>query len=129
MDQANAVARESPGCEGLSFEVGSIAGWSRGQGVSHKLEAGEGEGNGKGKVDILVALHACDTATDDGLFYGMKAGADVILVSPCCHKEVRVPLPPLPLLLAFLPPLYPPSSLLRLPPLRCLLHLIRLPPL
>jgi len=40
-------------------------------------------------LDILVALHACDTATDDALFAGIRAGAEIILAAPCCHKEVR----------------------------------------
>jgi len=40
-------------------------------------------------VDILVALHACDTATDDVIFCGIQHNAKVIVVSPCCHKEVR----------------------------------------
>ena len=39
--------------------------------------------------DILVALHACDTATDDALFAGARAGAEIMLVAPCCHKEAR----------------------------------------
>ena len=40
-------------------------------------------------VDILVALHACDTATDDVIYCGIQHNAKVIVVSPCCHKEVR----------------------------------------
>ena len=40
-------------------------------------------------VDILIALHACNTATDDAIFKGIKAGADLIVVAPCCHQEVR----------------------------------------
>jgi SAM-dependent methyltransferase len=40
-------------------------------------------------VDVLVALHACDTATDDALAKGIQAGASLILASPCCHKEIR----------------------------------------
>ena len=40
-------------------------------------------------LDILVALHACDTATDDALFAGVRAGAEIILAAPCCHKEAR----------------------------------------
>jgi hypothetical protein len=40
-------------------------------------------------LDILVALHACDTATDDALFAGIRAGAEIILAAPCCHKESR----------------------------------------
>lgn len=40
-------------------------------------------------TDILIALHACDTATDDAIFKGIRAGASVIITAPCCHKEVR----------------------------------------
>ena len=40
-------------------------------------------------LDILVALHACNTATDDALFAGMRAGAQILLAAPCCHKEAR----------------------------------------
>lgn len=40
-------------------------------------------------ANIVIALHACDTATDDALFKGIKAGADLIVVAPCCHKQIR----------------------------------------
>lgn len=40
-------------------------------------------------TDILIALHACDTATDDAIFKGIKAGAELIVVAPCCHKQIR----------------------------------------
>ena len=40
-------------------------------------------------VDILIALHACDTATDDALARGIAAGARLLVVAPCCQKEVR----------------------------------------
>lgn len=40
-------------------------------------------------VDILIALHACDTATDDALFKGITANAEIIVVAPCCHKEIK----------------------------------------
>jgi hypothetical protein len=43
----------------------------------------------EGEVDLLIALHACDTATDDALARGVRVGASLILASPCCHKEVR----------------------------------------
>jgi len=39
--------------------------------------------------DILIALHACDTATDDAIYKGIRSGAEVIIVSPCCHKQIR----------------------------------------
>ncbi|MFC4212881.1 class I SAM-dependent methyltransferase [Pedobacter lithocola] len=41
------------------------------------------------KVNLLIALHACDTATDDAIFKGIKAGAELIVVAPCCHKQIR----------------------------------------
>lgn len=40
-------------------------------------------------VDVLIALHACDTATDDSIFQGIAAKSEIILVAPCCHKEAR----------------------------------------
>jgi len=40
-------------------------------------------------TDILIALHACDTATDDAIFKGIKANAELIVVAPCCHKQIR----------------------------------------
>jgi SAM-dependent methyltransferase len=40
-------------------------------------------------LDVLIALHACDTATDDALAKGIAAGATLILVAPCCHQELR----------------------------------------
>lgn len=45
-------------------------------------------------LDILVALHACDTATDEAIAMGIEAGASVIVCAPCCHKEVRPQLKP-----------------------------------
>jgi hypothetical protein len=41
------------------------------------------------RTDILIALHACDTATDEAIYKGIAAGASVIVTAPCCHKEVR----------------------------------------
>lgn len=40
-------------------------------------------------LDILIALHACDTATDDALAHGITAEANLLIVSPCCQKELR----------------------------------------
>ena len=58
-------------CDGLSFVESDV----------HRFPAAA--------TDILVALHACDTATDIALYSGIKAGAKVILASPCCHKQIR----------------------------------------
>lgn len=40
-------------------------------------------------IDVLIALHACDTATDDAIHKGVESGAALIVTAPCCHKEVR----------------------------------------
>ena len=44
------------------------------------------------QLDVLLALHACDTATDDALAAGHAAGARLLVVSPCCQKELRAQL-------------------------------------
>lgn len=66
----NRVATESA-FDGLKFETGSIS--------ETKLDS----------ADVVIALHACDTATDDAIAKGIEAGAKLILVSPCCHKQLR----------------------------------------
>ena len=40
-------------------------------------------------TNILIALHACDTATDEAIFKGITTNADLIVVAPCCHKQIR----------------------------------------
>jgi len=40
------------------------------------------------KVDIVTALHACDTATDDAILFGLKKKAQYIVMIPCCQAEV-----------------------------------------
>ena len=49
-------------------------------------------------ADALLALHACDTATDDALARGIGAGARLLVVSPCCHQELRPQIIPPPML-------------------------------
>jgi hypothetical protein len=58
------------GAEGLRFERGDIAGYDAG-----------------GPVDLVVSLHACDTATDEALAQAVRWDAGAILAVPCCHKE------------------------------------------
>lgn len=62
---------EAAGFDGLKFVTGSI------------------EDFDPGEVDILIALHACDTATDEALYKGVSSGAEMIVAAPCCHKEIR----------------------------------------
>ena len=40
-------------------------------------------------IDVLIALHACDTATDEAIYRGITADASLIVVAPCCHKQIR----------------------------------------
>jgi len=43
----------------------------------------------KNSIDILIALHACDTATDDAIQKGIASNASLIICAPCCHKQIR----------------------------------------
>jgi hypothetical protein len=70
VEKSNALARQI-GAEGLEFVTGTIA--------EVELPA----------VEAFVALHACDTATDHAICRGVKGGAKLIIVAPCCHREVR----------------------------------------
>jgi hypothetical protein len=70
VDDCEALARKL-GCDGLHFEVGDIAGYRELAGV-----------------DLVVSLHACDTATDDALDRAVRARARVILAVPCCQHEL-----------------------------------------
>jgi Methyltransferase domain len=81
--QTDGIAREL-GCDGLCFKQGSIA----------------DSAGAIGDADLVIALHACDTATDDALAAGIRAGAPLIVVAPCCHKELRPQLSPPPALAA-----------------------------
>ena len=60
------------GCENLEFKIGNIADYS-----SEK------------NPDIIITLHACDTATDFALDYAVKHNAKAILSVPCCQHEIN----------------------------------------
>lgn len=40
-------------------------------------------------LDVMIALHACDIATDFAIHCGIRLNASVIMCAPCCHKELR----------------------------------------
>jgi len=62
---------ETLGCTGLRFEIGDIARYS-----------------GSDEPDLVVSLHACDTATDAALEKAVRWKAKVILSVPCCQHEL-----------------------------------------
>jgi SAM-dependent methyltransferase len=70
VDLCNQIAREAQ-FAGLHFAQGTI------------------EQYANADLNVLIALHACDTATDEAIGKGIGAGADLILVAPCCHKQIR----------------------------------------
>jgi len=74
MEEVNTIARElGESFDGLQFMTGTIE--------NAEIEDG---------IDILIALHACDTATDDAIWYGIKKNSTIIVTAPCCHKQIRM---------------------------------------
>ena len=41
------------------------------------------------QLDVMIALHACDVATDFAIHTGIRLNAQMIMCAPCCHKELR----------------------------------------
>jgi SAM-dependent methyltransferase len=70
VDLCNVAARQL-GLAGLAFEHGDV------------------RTHAPGPVDVMIALHACDTATDHAIHRGIREGARVVMCSPCCHKQLR----------------------------------------
>ena len=54
-----------------------------------KFEQGDVQHFSAQAINIMIALHACDTATDYALHMGIRTGAEIIMCSPCCHKQIR----------------------------------------
>ena len=50
---------------------------------------GDVRSHAAGAIDIMIALHACDIATDVAMHRGVRSGAAIILCSPCCHQQLR----------------------------------------
>ncbi len=71
IQKCNRLAKEY-GYEKLSFEVGNI-----------------GDYESQGNLDMVVTLHACDTATDMALAKAVKWETGIILAVPCCQHELN----------------------------------------
>lgn len=68
--RGNAIV-ERLGLQGLRFEQGDIMGFA------------------PRPVDVMIALHACDTLTDHAIHYAIRGGATIVCCAPCCHKQLR----------------------------------------
>ena len=44
----------------------------------------------QGIADVVIALHACDTATDDAIAWGVLHDAKLLFIAPCCHHDLQV---------------------------------------
>lgn len=75
VEKCNKIATDA-GFTGLRFLLGSIG--------SAELPP----------FEMMIALHACDTATDEAIFRGIKAGSPFIICAPCCHKQIRKQIKP-----------------------------------
>ncbi len=56
------------------------------------LAAGISEVELEARPDVVLALHACDTATDDALDRAVRWEADLVLAAPCCHHDISAQL-------------------------------------
>ena len=59
-----------------------------------KFQQGTIENAELARIDMLIALHACDTATDEAIYRGINSGAEIIICAPCCHKQIRKQIAP-----------------------------------
>jgi SAM-dependent methyltransferase len=75
MRERNTAIAEKLGWSGsVTFEAGDIA---------------DADLGSEAPVDIALALHACDTATDDALAQAVHRDAAIVLASPCCHHDLQ----------------------------------------
>ncbi len=65
-------------------EVAKKCGYTNLSFISERIENYDKE-----RIDVLIALHACDTATDDAIYKGLMSQSSLIICAPCCHKQVR----------------------------------------
>ena len=71
-DRNNAIAKKLGITDSIEFRAEEIS--------ETKIES----------ADIAIALHACDTATDDAIAWGVQHGVQLLLIAPCCHHDLQV---------------------------------------
>ena len=73
-DRNNEIAKKLGITESIEFRAEEIAETS----LSH--------------ADVAIALHACDTATDDAIAWAVKTSAKLMMIAPCCHHDIQAQL-------------------------------------
>ena len=105
-DYFNLVAGRAAHVHGIESRPALVDAGNRlahdGGGPRLKFTAGTIDSAQFAALDVLIALHACDTATDDAIAKGLAANATLIVVAPCCQKELRPQLTAAPVLAATL---------------------------
>ena len=74
VEKSRALAAEL-GFDGMSFIAASVADAASSSALPDR-------------IDVVTALHACDTATDDAIAFGLKKHAKFMVLVPCCQAEV-----------------------------------------
>ena len=77
-DRNNAIAKKLGITDSIEFRAEEIS--------EMKIES----------ADIAIALHACDTATDDAIAWGVQHGVQLLLIAPCCHHDLQVQIQDIP---------------------------------
>lgn len=77
-DRNNAIAKKLGIMDSIEFRAEEIS--------ETKIES----------ADIAIALHACDTATDDAIAWGVQHGVQLLLIAPCCHHDLQVQIQDIP---------------------------------
>jgi SAM-dependent methyltransferase len=70
-DRNNEIAKKLGISDSIEFRAEEIADTN----VSH--------------ADVAIALHACDTATDDAIAWAVKSEAKLLMIAPCCHHDIQ----------------------------------------